>query len=98
VQRFLCWSFLAFGQLCGVFHGVGVVVVGFGCFSVVGVVLQGLIVATSAGSGLQQQQQQLLFSAGDLSWFFQKDLFARFLKSQRKGSVATSNNRAHQQT
>jgi hypothetical protein len=30
-----------------------------------------LIVATSAGSGLQQQQQQLLFSVVDLSWFFQ---------------------------
>jgi hypothetical protein len=43
----------------------------------VGVVLQGLIVATSAGSGLQQQQQQLLFSAGDLSWFFLCKVFEK---------------------
>ena len=64
MQRFLCWGFfLALGGLRGVFHGVGVVVVGFSCFSALRVVLQDLIVATSAGSGLQQQQQQLLFYA-----------------------------------
>jgi hypothetical protein len=40
----------------GVFCGVGVW--GFGCFFVFGVVLLGLIVATSLGGGLQQQQQQ----------------------------------------
>ena len=71
MHRFLCWGFfLALGRLRVVFHGVDVVVVGFSCFSALRVVLQGLIVATSAGSGLQQQQQQLLFYAVDLSWFF----------------------------
>ena len=70
MQRFLCWGFfLALGRLRVVFHGVNVDVVGFSCFSALRVVLQGLIVATSAGSGLQQQQQ-LLFYAVDLSWFF----------------------------
>jgi hypothetical protein len=54
---------------CVSFFTVDVDVVGFSCFSVLRVVLQGLIVATRAGSGLQQQQQ-LLFYAVDLSWFF----------------------------
>jgi len=71
--------FLGFGWLRVVFHGVGVDVVGFSCFSA-------LIVATSGGSGLQQQQQQqLLFCAVDLSWFFYNGLFAWFLKSRRRG-------------
>ena len=61
---FVLGFFLALDRLRVVFHGVGVVVVGFSCFTA-------LIVATIAGSGLQQQQQQqLLFFAVDLSWFF----------------------------
>ena len=68
---FVLGFFLGFGRLRVVFHGVDVVVAGFSCFSALRVVSQGLIVATSAGSGLQQQQQQqLLFYAVDLSWFF----------------------------
>jgi hypothetical protein len=59
--------FLGFGPVACRFSRVDVVVVGFSCFSALRVVLQGLIVATSAGSGLQQQQQQLLFYAVDLS-------------------------------
>jgi hypothetical protein len=42
-----------------------------------------LIAATNGGSGLQQQQQ--LFCAVDLSWFFIMGLFAWFLKSHRRG-------------
>jgi hypothetical protein len=42
-----------------------------------------LIVATSGGNGLQQQQQ-LFFCAVDLSWFFIMGLFAWFLKSHRR--------------
>jgi hypothetical protein len=45
VQRFLCQGFfLALSRLRIVFHGVGVDVVGFNCFSA-------LIVATSGGTG-----------------------------------------------
>jgi len=57
-QRFLCRGFfLALDRLRVVFHGVGVDVVWFSCFSA-------LIAATSRGSGLQQQ---LLFCAANLS-------------------------------
>jgi hypothetical protein len=59
---FVSEFFLGFGpgRLRIVFHGVGVDVVGFNCFSA-------LIAATSGGNGLQQQQQQLFFCAVDLS-------------------------------
>ena len=68
--------FLGFGPFRVVFHGVGVDVVWFSCFSA-------LIVATSRGSGLQQQQ--LFFCAVDLGWFFIMEFFAWFLKSRRRG-------------
>jgi len=44
--------------------------VGFKLFFCFEASFAGLIVATSAGSGLQQQQQQLLSYNVDLSWFF----------------------------
>lgn len=80
MQRFLCWGFfLALGGLRGVFHGVGVVVVGFSCFSALRVVLQDLIVATSAGSGCNNSNNnffsvlllELVFLNGALCMVFE---------------------------
>ena len=75
--KFSCAGFfLVLGLLVGVAF-FAVLVLGFGCFSVLGCFVR-LIVATIGRSGLQQQQQQQLFYAVDLSRFFKRSILHGF--------------------